>query len=138
VLQELKEMGLKLSIDDFGTGYSSLSYLRQLSRVHKLKIDQFICAKHDRECPDDAAVTSTQSSTWQGACISQVIAEGVEREEQMLIPASQHGCDEVQGYYFSPPLAAADFAKPRCEARYRHWSGKTWTHSRRISRADRL
>ena len=105
VLQELSEMGLKLSIDDFGTGYSSLSYLRHFP-VCKLKIDRcFVQAMTVN--PDDAAITSTIINMARSLNLT-VIAEGVENEEQMSFLRA-HGCDEIQGYYFSPPLAAADF-----------------------------
>ncbi|MGA2372049.1 MAG: EAL domain-containing protein [Candidatus Korobacteraceae bacterium] len=107
VLQELKEMGVKLSIDDFGTGYSSLSYLRQLP-VHKLKIDQSFVQNMTVNAPDAAVVAAIISMA--RSLHLKVIAEGVEREEQMLFLRANN-CDEVQGYYFSPPLAAADFAK---------------------------
>ena len=107
LLQQLKDMGLKLSIDDFGTGYSSLSYLRHFP-VYKLKIDRsFVQAMTaDR---DDAAITATIINMAKSLDLK-VIAEGVETEQQMLF-LREHNCDEVQGYYFSKPLAAGDFAE---------------------------
>ena len=98
-------MGLKLSIDDFGTGYSSLSYLRHFP-VYKLKIDRsFVQAMTVNA--DDAAITGTIINMGRSLNLT-VIAEGVENEEQMSFLRA-HGCDEIQGYYFSRPLAAADF-----------------------------
>lgn len=107
LLQELSAMGLKLSIDDFGTGYSSLGYLRQFP-VHKLKIDRsFVQAMTDD--PDGMVIVATIINMAKSLRLK-VIAEGVETEEQMLLLKAQN-CDEVQGYYFSKPLSAPEFAK---------------------------
>jgi EAL domain-containing protein (putative c-di-GMP-specific phosphodiesterase class I) len=101
VLKELKAMGLTLAIDDFGTGYSSFSYLRQF-QVSKIKIDrsfiQYVAVK-----PDDAAITTAIISMAKSLNLK-VIAEGVEDEAQMSFLRA-HQCDEIQGYYFSKPLA---------------------------------
>jgi len=107
VLRDLKDMGLKLSIDDFGTGYSSLSYLRQFP-VYKLKIDRSFVQAMTLN-PDDAAITSTIINMAKTLNLK-VIAEGVETEQQILF-LREHNCDEVQGYYFSKPLAAGDFGE---------------------------
>jgi EAL domain-containing protein (putative c-di-GMP-specific phosphodiesterase class I) len=107
VLQELKEMGLKLSIDDFGTGYSSLSYLRHFP-VYKLKIDRSF-VRDITVGPDAAAIAATIISMAKSLDLK-VIAEGVENEEQMSF-LRVHGCNEIQGYYFSKPLLADDFAE---------------------------
>jgi len=97
---------VRMSIDDFGTGYSSLSYLKRF-QVYKLKIDKSFV--HDITLSEDKAII--------GAIISmaarlglKTIAEGVETEEQQEFLRAQ-GCDEVQGYLCSRPLAAPD-----CEA----------------------
>jgi len=94
-------MGLTLAIDDFGTGYSSFSYLRQF-RVSKLKIDRAFI-RDVAINPDDAAITSAIISMAKSLNLK-VIAEGVEDEAQMLFLRAHH-CDEIQGYYFSKPLA---------------------------------
>jgi diguanylate cyclase (GGDEF)-like protein/PAS domain S-box-containing protein len=102
ILQELKAMGLTLAIDDFGTGYSSFSYLKQY-RVSKLKIDRLFI-RDVAVNPDDAAITSAIISMAKSLRLK-VIAEGVENEAQMSFLRTHH-CDEIQGYYFSKPLAA--------------------------------
>jgi diguanylate cyclase (GGDEF)-like protein len=107
VLQDLREMGIRLSIDDFGTGYSNLSYLRQFP-VYKLKIDRSF-VKDLATSSDDAAITGTIISMARSLNLK-VIAEGVETEEQMSFLRSHH-CDEFQGYYFSKALMPNDFAE---------------------------
>jgi EAL domain-containing protein (putative c-di-GMP-specific phosphodiesterase class I) len=101
VLQNLRAMGLKLAIDDFGTGYSSLSYLRQFP-VSKLKIDRSFI-RDVAVNPDDAAITTAIIGMAKSLNLK-VIAEGVEDEAQMSFLRA-HQCDEIQGYYFSKPLA---------------------------------
>jgi diguanylate cyclase (GGDEF)-like protein/PAS domain S-box-containing protein len=101
VLQELKSMGLTLAIDDFGTGYSSFAYLRQF-RVSKIKIDRSFI-RDVAVNPDDAAITSAIISMARSLNLK-VIAEGVENKAQLSFLRANH-CDEIQGYYFSKPLA---------------------------------
>jgi diguanylate cyclase (GGDEF)-like protein/PAS domain S-box-containing protein len=101
VVQELTAMGVTLAIDDFGTGYSSFAYLRQF-RVSKLKIDRSFI-RDVAVNPDDAAITAAVISMAKSLRLK-VIAEGVENEAQMSFLRAHH-CDEIQGYYFSKPLA---------------------------------
>ncbi|MDO8989027.1 MAG: EAL domain-containing protein [Sideroxyarcus sp.] len=105
-LSSLKEIGVKLSIDDFGTGYSSLSYLKRLA-VDKLKVDQSFVRDMSVD-PDDAAIVKAIIQLGHLLQLS-VIAEGVESEAQMDILKS-YGCDEIQGFLFSRPLPAEEFA----------------------------
>jgi diguanylate cyclase (GGDEF)-like protein/PAS domain S-box-containing protein len=107
VIQELKAMGLTLAIDDFGTGYSSFSYLRQF-RVSKLKIDRSFI-RDVAVNADDAAITAAIISIAKSLKLK-VIAEGVENEAQMTFLRA-HQCDEIQGYYFSKPLAVDKVAE---------------------------
>jgi diguanylate cyclase (GGDEF)-like protein/PAS domain S-box-containing protein len=101
VVQELKAIGLSLAIDDFGTGYSSFAYLRQF-RVTKLKIDR-VFVRDVAVNPDDAAIAAAIISMAKSLNLK-VIAEGVEDEAQLSFLRA-HQCDEIQGYYFSRPLA---------------------------------
>ncbi|MBI3284389.1 MAG: EAL domain-containing protein [Burkholderiales bacterium] len=104
-LHEWRAAGIKLSLDDFGTGHSSLSRLRRLPFDH-LKIDQSFVRNLIRD-PEDAAVCRAIIGMAHNLHMT-VIAEGVETEGQALY-LREHLCDEMQGYYFSRPLPAADF-----------------------------
>ena len=101
VVEELKAIGVTLAVDDFGTGYSNFNYLRRF-QVSKLKIDrsfiQDVAVK-----PDDAAITTAIINMGKSLNLK-VLAEGVENEAQMSFLRA-HQCDEIQGYYFSKPLA---------------------------------
>lgn len=101
-LHQLSAMGVNLSIDDFGTGYSSLSYLHRFP-IHTLKIDHtFIkdVAHGIGDAPIAKAVILLAHSMG-----LRVIAEGVETSEQLAFLRA-HGCDQMQGYYFSRPVPA--------------------------------
>jgi len=106
VIKELNAMGVTLAIDDFGTGYSNFGYLKQF-RVSKLKIDRSF-VRDVAVNPDDAAITTAIISMARSLNLK-VIAEGVEDEAQMSFLRA-HQCDEIQGYYFSKPLAVDQVA----------------------------
>lgn len=99
-LQELKEMGIKISIDDFGTGYSSLSYLKKFP-IDSLKIDQSF-VREIVDSPDDTAIVKA-IIVLARSLKRTVIAEGVETEEQMSL-LRELGCKKMQGYLFSKPI----------------------------------
>ncbi|OFA01224.1 EAL domain-containing protein [Duganella phyllosphaerae] len=105
VLQNLKALGIKISIDDFGTGYSSLAYLKRFP-IDKLKID-IAFVREVTSNPDDAAIVLAIINMAHSLKLD-VIAEGVEKDAQLAY-LRRHGCDEMQGYYFSRPLPEADF-----------------------------
>ncbi|NJN94645.1 MAG: bifunctional diguanylate cyclase/phosphodiesterase [Anaerolineales bacterium] len=102
-LQQLGNMGLHLSIDDFGMGYSSLDRLKRVP-VHTLKIDQsFIRHIYNHDGSDSAIVTTIVTMARRLGL--KVIAEGIETPTQLQFLQEQ-GCDEGQGFLFSPPLPA--------------------------------
>jgi diguanylate cyclase (GGDEF)-like protein/PAS domain S-box-containing protein len=106
VLHELKTMGVHLAVDDFGTGYSSLSYLRRFP-IDFLKIDQSFVQQITSD-PDDSTLVSAIINMAKGLK-HLVVAEGIETKEQRAYLQTQH-CAEGQGYLFSRPLAATQFA----------------------------
>ena len=107
VLRGLKQLGVHLSIDDFGTGYSSLSYLKRFP-IDVLKIDQSFVRDISSD-PDDAAITLSIISLAHSLRLK-VIAEGVETEAQLSY-LRRHGCDQMQGYYFSRPVPREEFVQ---------------------------
>jgi EAL domain-containing protein (putative c-di-GMP-specific phosphodiesterase class I) len=105
-MQELKRAGVSLAIDDFGTGYSSLSYLQRFP-IDTLKIDQAF-VRSMGSSPEDAAIVSLIMSLAKALDLK-VVAEGVETPDQQAQLAALD-CDLLQGYLFSKPIPATDFA----------------------------
>ena len=113
LLHAMKNLGIKLSIDDFGTGYSSLSYLSRFP-IDVLKIDRSFVAAITRDS-NDAAIVASIVALAHNLKLA-VIAEGVETEDQ-LDYLRRHGCDQMQGYFFSRALPAREFealVRERC------------------------
>ena len=107
VLEELSSQGFTIAMDDFGTGYSSLSYLKDLP-LDVLKIDRsFIADVNESEIEKTIVKGIIQLGQTLGL---RIVAEGVETEEQAQYLADI-GCDEVQGYLFSPPLPVDEFTE---------------------------
>jgi len=99
-LHQLRALGVRISMDDFGTGYSSLSYLRSFP-FDKIKIDRSFMHGLGQE-KDSLAIIKAVIGLGQSLGMS-TTAEGIETEEQLAAVRAQ-GCNEVQGFLFSPPL----------------------------------
>lgn len=106
ILKDIRALGVRLSIDDFGTGYSSLSHLSLLP-VDILKIDRsFITPMSESKESRDLVNNLIKLGHDLGVGI---VAEGVEDEGQLKL-LREYGCDVIQGYYYSPPVPADDYA----------------------------
>jgi EAL domain-containing protein (putative c-di-GMP-specific phosphodiesterase class I) len=107
VLHALNDLGVQLALDDFGTGYSSLSYVKRFP-IKALKIDRSFVRDLATDASDASIVSAVISM---GASLHmRVVAEGVETGAQLAFLREQ-GCPEGQGFLFSQPLKAGDFAK---------------------------
>ena len=105
IMNKLVAMGFALSLDDFGTGYSSLAYLKKFP-ITTLKIDRTFVTGIPEDMNDCAIA---QAIVTMGKQLRQeIVAEGVETVEQMKF-LRDLGCDQLQGYLFSPPVSADDF-----------------------------
>ena len=102
-LHRLRDLGVRIALDDFGIGYSSLSYLRRFP-FDKIKIDRSFMRDLSRK-GDSLAIIKAIIGLGHSLGM-ELVAEGVETEEQ-LNAVREQGCNEVQGFYFSPPMPAA-------------------------------
>jgi EAL domain-containing protein (putative c-di-GMP-specific phosphodiesterase class I) len=109
-LGQLKALGVRLAVDDFGIGYSSLSYLTRFP-IDTLKLDQSFVRDIVSGSDDASDAIVVSAVVGMGKSLKQtIIAEGVETFEQVEFLQAR-GCDEAQGYYFSRPVMAQQFAK---------------------------
>jgi len=106
ILKTLRARGVQLAVDDFGTGYSSLSYLRRFA-IDALKIDQSF-VRQITTTPSETTIVTAVISMGRSLNL-RVVAEGVETTEELAF-LQAHQCDQAQGYYFSRPVAAPQFA----------------------------
>lgn len=107
ILNELQEMGMKISLDDFGTGYSSLTYLKKFP-IDTLKIDQSFVRNADLKGYDGVIISAITEMCNQLRI--KVVAEGVETEE-ILNFLKKRNCHVAQGFFFSRPLPVEEFEK---------------------------
>lgn len=105
LLAKIRELGVRIAIDDFGTGYSSLKYLKDLP-ITNVKIDRsFVCGMENDS--RDAGIVEATIALAHHLGLT-VTGEGVENIQQLKL-LEKFGCDEIQGYYFSKPLAVKEF-----------------------------
>jgi diguanylate cyclase (GGDEF)-like protein/PAS domain S-box-containing protein len=107
ILNQIKSLGVRVALDDFGTGYSSLSTLTSLP-LDKLKVDQSFVQRIEAD-PACRAVTDAIIALGKSLNLD-IQGEGIESEGALQY-LRQHGCDQAQGYWFSRPMAASEFAE---------------------------
>lgn len=105
VMRDIRDLGVTIALDDFGTGFSSLNYLKKFP-VDTLKIDRSFVA--DMLSSDTDQHIAETIITLAHQLKLTVVAEGVETEEQLKV-LKDLGCDQLQGYLFSPPVSTEDF-----------------------------
>ena len=104
-LEQCMALGCSIALDDFGTGYSSLGYLHKL-RFNTIKVDRSFVQGASNNDPESLAIIRAVVAMAQSLELT-TTAEGVETEEQAAMIRAM-GCDNIQGYYFGRPMAAAD------------------------------
>jgi EAL domain-containing protein (putative c-di-GMP-specific phosphodiesterase class I) len=107
IMDEIKNMGVKVALDDFGTGYSSLIHLK-LFQIDKLKIDQVFIRNADLEGRDGAIISSIIDMCHK--LNIEAVAEGVETKESLKFLKDKE-CHIAQGFLFSQPLPSEKFKK---------------------------
>ncbi|OQX04794.1 MAG: GGDEF-domain containing protein [Desulfobulbaceae bacterium A2] len=107
ILNRLSAMGVRISIDDFGTGYSSLAYLKKMP-VSEIKIDRSF-VRDMLQSPNDQVIVQATIGLGQNLGLN-VVAEGMETSATMT-RLRELGCTQMQGYYISRPLPAAEFSR---------------------------
>jgi len=119
LLHELRDLGVKIALDDFGTAYASLSYLRSFP-FDKIKIDRSFIRDLNRQKRDDCVAIIQAVAGLAKLMQMSTVAEGVETLDHLDTVAIA-GCDEVQGFYFSPPVPAANISAvlAQCRAKFR-------------------
>jgi EAL domain-containing protein (putative c-di-GMP-specific phosphodiesterase class I) len=114
ILSRVRDLGIQVFLDDFGTGYSSLSYIAALP-IHAVKIDRSFIIRmmqHERHRAVVIAAISLAHSLGM-----RVVAEGVETADQANA-VIELGCDEIQGFFFSKPMPAAELPRWRADFRW--------------------
>ena len=106
ILTEIRELGIHITIDDFGTGYSSLNFLQRLP-IHAIKIDRTVIANMEEK--EESRRTVKTIIAMAHGLGRKAVAEGVENAHQLAL-LREYGCDEGQGFLFSPPVATRDVA----------------------------
>ena len=105
IMKQLKQFGIQFSMDDFGTGYSSLGYIKQMP-IDEIKIDRSFVTELEKSESDKAMIKTILNMA--GIFNLTVVAEGIESEQEETFLV-EHGCDILQGFYFSEPLVKEDF-----------------------------
>jgi EAL domain-containing protein (putative c-di-GMP-specific phosphodiesterase class I) len=119
MMRELRSIGVGLAFDDFGTGYASLSYLTRYP-LTRLKIDRsFVHGLSEESAGNERPIVRSIIAMAHNLGL-QVVAEGIETEQQAVLLRSEN-CDEVQGFLYGRPMRAAEFI--------RHAQGRTAPHN---------
>ena len=133
LLARLREGGLRVAIDDFGTGYSSLAYLKALP-LDYLKIDKRLVEDISGSPRDQVVVRSVIDMA--RSLGLEVIAEGVETEEQLALLARE-GCTLYQGFLCSPPVRQRNWRRLSSKDRSSRWWGSSLAICRLVARGGR-